>query len=75
MLRLPRISALIVLPLMAFGLSACDGVRGLAGPPSCEDSLLEGVFSHDNMEDLRKCLDGGAPLGDAETGLGRSQTE
>ncbi len=75
MLRLPRTSALVVLPLMAFGLSACDGVRGLAGPPSCEDSSLEGLFSHDNMEDLRKCLDGGAPLGDAETAFGRMQTK
>ena len=75
MLRLPRMSALLVLPLMAFVLSACDGVRGLAGPPSCEDSFLDGFFSYDNMEDLRNCLEGGAPLGDAETGFGRIQSK
>jgi hypothetical protein len=54
---------LILLPLMAFFLLACDpsGVTG-SEEPGCDADLLTGFFSHDNMEDLSRCLQGGPPI-------------
>ena len=53
----------IFLPLMALGLLACDpgGITG-SGELECDADLLTGIFSHDNNEDLSRCLQGRRPL-------------
>jgi hypothetical protein len=54
---------MILLPLLAFLLLACDpgGITG-SGELDCDADLLTGIFSHDNNEDLSRCLQGRRPL-------------
>jgi len=54
---------LLILPMMALGLLACDpgGITG-SGELDCDADLLTGIFSHDNNEDLSRCLQGRRPL-------------
>ena len=49
--------------LMALGLLACDPGRVTgSGQLECDPDLLTGIFSHDNNEDLARCLQGRRPL-------------
>jgi len=61
--RLTTKPLLIFLPLLAFLLLACDpgGITG-SGELDCDADLLTGIFSHDNNEDLSRCLQGRRPL-------------
>jgi len=63
MSRPTRMPLLIFLPLIALSLLACNagGITG-AGQLECDPDLLSGIFSHDNNEDLSRCLQGRRPL-------------
>jgi hypothetical protein len=54
---------LLFLPALALLLSACNagGITG-SGELDCDTDLLTGIFSHDNNEDLSRCLQGRRPL-------------
>ncbi len=53
----------IFLPLIALSLLACDPGRVTgSGQLECDPDLLTGIFSHDNNEDLSRCLQGRRPL-------------
>lgn len=63
MSRLTRMPLLIFLPLIALSLLACDPGRVTgSGELECDADLLTGIFSHDNNEDLSRCLQGRRPL-------------
>ncbi len=63
MSRPTRMPLLIFLLLMALGLLACDPGRITgSGELECDADLLTGIFSHDNNEDLSRCLQGRRPL-------------
>ncbi len=63
MSRPTRMPLLIFLLLMALGLLACDPGRMTgSGELECDADLLTGIFSHDNNEDLSRCLQGRRPL-------------
>ncbi len=63
MSRPTRMPLLVFLPLMALGLFACDPGRITgSGQLECDPELLTGIFSHDNNEDLHRCLQGKRPL-------------
>ncbi len=53
----------MLLPMLALLLSACSagGITG-AGQLECDPDQLSGIFSHDNNEDLSRCLQGRRPL-------------
>lgn len=56
-------SLLLFLPALALLLAACNagGITG-SGELDCDTDLLTGIFSHDNNEDLSRCLQGRRPL-------------
>jgi len=63
MSRLTRMLVPIFLPVFALSLLACDPGRVTgSGQPECDADLLTGIFSHDNNEDLSRCLQGRRPL-------------
>jgi len=63
MSRLTRILLPIFLPVLALSLLACDPGRVTgSGELECDADLLTGIFSHDNNEDLSRCLQGRRPL-------------
>jgi len=53
----------LFLPALALLLSACNagGITGSDGF-DCDPDLLTGIFSHDNNEDLSRCLQRRRPL-------------
>ena len=61
--RGPRNHRCAFLAVTAFVLSACSagGITG-TGQLECDPDLLTGIFSHDNSEDLSRCLQGKRPL-------------
>jgi hypothetical protein len=54
---------LLFLPALALLLSACNAgsITG-SGELDCDADLLTGIFSHDNNEDLSRCLQRRRPL-------------
>jgi len=63
MSRPTRMPLLMIVPLMALSLLACDSGRVTgSGELDCDADLLTGIFSHDNNEDLSRCLQGRRPL-------------